>query len=219
MIAVLLFTFLLALTGTAPAANSAAPAQRSDPAASTYLFEWTTRTGAALRRLTLFSDGILVRKTTSSDAKVEFKKRKLSQAEYDFYAKYFGSPESQAAGGSYETGLVGDETALSVVSFAPPDAPKWSFSFDSLSAFSAPAARVKSALDGLLDSFGKVLPNEDDFPMAKLLPGTILRRRDGQEFRIVHVDENAKIVEARAVGQPYSQFFPWAKLRFSFLPP
>ena len=188
------------------------------PAASTYLFEWVSRTGAATRRLTLFSDGVLVRKSVSEDGKTELKKRKLSEDEYDFYAKYFGSPESAEAAGHFETGL-GDPSAKSEVAFAPAGAEKWTLSFDSFSVLSAPAARVKSALEGLLDSFGKVLPNENEFALERLQPGTVLRRRDGQEFRIVHVDESTRVVEARAIGQPYSQFFQWSKLRYSFFPP
>lgn len=206
--------------GAAPAAQpTSPPPAETEPAASTYLFEWMTRTGAASRRLTLFGDGILVRKSVSQDGKTDLKKRKLSPEEYSFYTEYFGSPESREGAGNFETGLTGDQSARSEISFAPPGGPRWSLSFDSFSALSAPASRVKSALEGLLDSFGKVLPNEDDFPMEKLVPGTLLRRRDGQEFRVVHVDEQAKIVEARAVGQPYSQFFQWSKLRYSFFPP
>jgi hypothetical protein len=205
---------------TAPPAQPASPSPAAnEPPASTYLFEWTTRTGAASRRLTLFSDAILVRKSVSPDGKTEIKKRKLSPEEYSFYSDYFGSPESREGAGNFETGLTGDQSARSEISFAPPGAARWSLTFDSFSALSGPAARVKSALEGLLDSFGKVLPNEEDFPIEKLVPGTLLRRRDGQEFRVVHVDEGAKIVEARAVGQPYSQFFQWSKLRYSFYPP
>jgi len=188
-------------------------------APSTYLFEWTTRTGDATRRLTLFTDRVLVRKTTSSDGKTEFKKRKLSDEEYAFYATYFGSSESESAAGNFETALAGDRSARSEVSFAPPDAARWTLSFDSFSTLSSPAAGVKAALEGLADSFGKVLPSEADFPFEKLVPGAVLRRRDGQEFRVVHVDEEAKIVELRAVDQPYSQFFEWKRLRFTFLPP
>ncbi len=204
----------------APPAPLASPAPAADEApASTYLFEWMTRTGAASRRLTLFGDGILVRKSVSQDGKTDLKKRKLSPEEYSFYSDYFGSPESREGAGNFETGLTGDQAASSEISFAPPGGPRWSLTFDSFSALSAPASRVKSALEGLLDSFGKVLPSESDFPIEKLVPGTLLRRRDGQEFRVVHVDEQAKIVEARAVGQPYSQFFQWSKLRYSFYPP
>lgn len=211
---------ICALFALAAAGGEPAP-EKTESGSSTYLFEWIMRTGTAMRRLTLFNDGILVRKTTSEDGKTEFKKRKLSDDEYLFYAKYFGSDESESAAGDYETGLAGDQTARSIVSFAPPAVPRWSFSFDSFSVLSSSAASVKAALEGLVDSFGKVLPNESDFSLAKLVPGTILRRRDGQQFRVVHVDEDspAKVVELQAVGQPYSQFFEWAQLRFTFLPP
>ena len=206
--------------GAAPATESvSAPPAANEAATSTYLFEWMTRTGAASRRLTLFGDGILVRKSVSTDGKTELKKRKLSAEEYAFYSEYFGSPESREGAGDFETGLTGEQSARSEVSFAPPGGPRWSLSFDSFSALSAPASRVKSALEGLLDSFGKVLPNEDEFPMEKLVPGALLRHRDGQEYRVVHVDEGAKIVELRPVGQPYSRFYPWSKLRYSFYPP
>lgn len=210
--------FLVLFLAAAAAPPAAAPPEPS-PAASTYLFEWISRTGAASTRLTLFADGVLVRKSVSEDGKTELKKRKLSEDEYEFYARYFGSPESAAAAGHFETGLAGDSSEKSEVSFAPAGAEKWTFSFDSFSVLSAPAARVKSALEGLLDSFGKVLPDERDFALEKLQPGTVLRRRDGQEFRVVHVDETTRVVEARAVGQPYSQFFQWSKLRYTFYPP
>jgi hypothetical protein len=194
-------------------------AAAGEPVASTYLFEWTSRTGAATFRLSLFTDRILVRKTTSEDGKTEFKKRKLSDDEYSFYEKYFSSPECADSAGNFETGLSGEQSARSLVTIAPPNRPKWSVSFDSFSALSSPAAGVKAALERLRDSFGKVLPNEADFSPEKLVPGTILRRRDGEQFRVVHMDEEAKIVEMQAVGQPYSQFFEWAKLRYTFLPP
>ena len=209
----------LAAAGAAPPAEPVSPVPAANEPASTYLFEWITRTGPAIERLTLFRDGILVRKSVSPDGKTELKKRKLSPEEYSFYSEYFGTPDSREGAGDFETGLTGEQSARSEISFAPPGAARWSLSFDSFSTLSTPAARVKSALEGLLDSFGKVLPNEDDFPMEKLVPGTLLRHRDGQEFRVVHVDEGAKIVELRPVGQPYSRFFQWSKLRYSFYPP
>ncbi len=218
-IAALLAGAVCARPAAADQTPSPAPPDSSSAGGSTYLFEWTTRTGAALRRLTLFTDRVLVRKSTGEDGKSEMKKRKLSDDEYAFYEKFLKDSESESAAGNFETGLSGDRSARSVVSVAPPDAAKWSFSFDSFSSLSSAAAGVKAALEGLADSFGKVLPNESDFPVEKLIPGTVLRRRDGQEFRIVHVDEDSKVLEMRAVGQPYSRFFEWKSLRFSFFPP
>ena len=213
-----LFLGAIMLAGLAPLAADETTASSPAPA-STYLFEWTSRTGTSARRLTLFADRILVRKTTSADGKTEFKKRKLSEDEYAFYEKYFGSPEFAASAGDFETGLAGDQSPRSLVVFAPPGAPKWSLSFDSLTVLSAAATQLVSALEGLRDSFGKVLPNEEDFSREKIVPGAVLRRRDGQEFRVVRVSEDSKVVEMQAVGQPYNQFFEWSKLRFMFFPP
>jgi len=215
-----LFSLLAAaiLLSRAPMAGQE-PAPANPATAATYLFEWTSHTGGATGRLTLFADRTLVRKTTSEDGKTEFKKRKLSDDEYAFYAKYFADPEFVASGGNFETGLAGDQSPRSLVVFAPPGAPRWTLSFDSLTVLSSPASQVRAALEGLRDSFGKVLPNEQDFTAEKIVPGAILRRRDGQKFRVVRVSEDSKVVEMQAVGQPYSQFFEWSKLRFTFFPP
>ena len=207
---------IVAVVLASPVAASDEPTADAPPS---YLFEWITHTGAALRRLTLFTDSILVRKTTDEQGKIELKKRKLSDEEYAFYAKLLKAIDGRAAEGNFETGIAGDRSARSVISIAAPESAKWSFSFDAMSSLPSTAADVRAALDGLMDSFGKVLPNESDFSLEKLKPGTVLRRRDGTEFRVVNVDDDSKVVEMRAVGQPYSQFFEWKKLRFTFFAP
>jgi hypothetical protein len=200
---------------TALLAGSPGPAAESP----TFLFEWISKTGAASRRLTLFTDRVLVRKSVSEDGKTEMKKRKLSEDEYAFYAKYFANDEFEASARDFDTGLAGDGAEKSTVVVAPPEAPKYTISFDAFSVLSAPAAQLKAALEGLRDSYGKVLPNEEDFTREKVVRGAILRRRDGQEFRVVSVSEDSGVVEMQAVGQPYSQFFEWSKLRYMFFPP
>lgn len=194
---------------------SASPASAGEP---TYLFEWIARTRETVSRLTLFSDRTLVRKTALGKQS-DIKKRKLSVEEYDYYAAYFSDPESLRAAGSHESGATGDLLSISEVSFQLPDGRKWRMSFDSLSSLTFEAVRVKSALEGLYDSFGKVLPSPSDFSPEKMPAGTILRRRDGARFRVVHVDPDRSVVELHGLEEPYSLFLKIDELRFTFWPP
>ena len=209
----------LAASATAAAQPAAPPPAENEPAAPTYLFEWMTRTGTASRRLTLFGDGILVRKSVSQDGKTDFKKRKLSAEEYSFYSEYFGSPESREGIRQLRDGSDGRPVG-EIRDFvrSPRRAPVVAVVRLVLRAV---GPRVESEIGARGASrfvrqgaaerkrFSDREARSGDPPSAPRRPG----------FRIVHVDEQAKVVEARAVGQPYSQFFQWAKLRYSFFPP
>lgn len=192
-----------------------APLAAAEP---TYLFEWVSRTRESTGRLTLFTDRTLVRKLTAGKA-VDMKKRKLSEEEYDYYAAYFSDPQSLRAAGSYESGTTGDLLSVCEVTFQLPGGKKWKMSYDTLSTLTFEAVRVKSALEGLYDSFGKVLPSPTDFSPDKMPPGTILRRRDGARFRVIRVDGDHGMVELQGVNEPYTLFLRIDDLRFTFLAP
>jgi len=187
-------------------------------AAPTYLVEWNARTGESRQRLTLFCDGVLVRKTTA-DGKTEMKKRKLAPAEYDSYAAFFRSPEALAAEGIFDSGMTGEAVARSVITVTRENGEIWKLAFDSFSAVTPEAQRVRAALEDLRDSFGRAHAATADFTPEKLAPGKILRRLDGTSFRVVHYDERSGIVELRGLDEPYSQFYKLENLRLSFLPP
>lgn len=188
-------------------------------AAPTYVVEWTSRTGEASQRVTLFADHVLVRKSTAADGKVEMKKRKLAAAEFDSYARLFRSPEFADAAGTFESGMGGEGLVRSVVTVALEDGTTWRMTFDSFSALSPAGARLRAALEDLRDSFGKLHASSGDFPPEKLAPGAILKRHDGKEFRILRYDERAGVVEVRGLDEPYSQFFKLEALPETFLPP
>ena len=195
-----------------------AAAARLRAAAPTYLFEWVSRTNDTSGRLTLFADRTLVRKLTSGK-QTDMKKRKLSQEEYDYYVAYFNDPQSLRAAGSYESGTTGALLSVSEATFVTPEGGKWKLSFDSLSSLTFEAMRVKSALEGLWDSFGKVLPSPSDFAPEKIPPGTVLHRRDGARFRVLHVDDSRGMVELQGVEEPYTLFLKIDDLRFTFSAP
>ena len=233
-------TFLAAIAGVliaAAAARAGAPDvpvvettttteagehRAADPEAAegspTYLAEWISRTGAAMQRVTLFSDGVLVRKSTA-DGKTEMKKRKLAPAELDSYAALFRAPGVEEAAGSFDSGMSGDEIARSVITVTRKDGGTWKIEFDSFSAVTPEAQRIRSAMEDLRDSFGKIRASAGDFPPEKLVPGKVLRRLDGAEFRVVRYDERARVVELKGLDEPYSQFYKLEDLAASFSPP
>jgi hypothetical protein len=188
-------------------------------ATPTYLVEWVSRTGEAMQRVTLFSDGVLVRKSRAADGKVEMKKRKLPSSEYDSYVALFRAPDSPDAAGVFESGMSGDGVVHSVITVTKADGSTWALAFDSFAALTPQAYRLRSALEDLRDSFGRLHASSGDFPPEKLIPGTILRKRDGSEFRVIHFDERAGVVEVRGIAAPYSQFFKLESLPETFTPP
>ena len=202
-------------TTTETADARVAPPAEGGP---TYVAEWVVRTGSAMQRVTLFSDGVLVRKSTA-DGKTEMKKRKLAPAELQSYVAVFRAPGVEDASGTFESGMSGDELPHSVITVTKADGHAWTISFDGLSALSPEAQRVRSVMQDLRDSFGQPRAAAGDFPPDKLVPGRILRRRDGVEFRIVRFDEHAGVVELKGLDEPYSQFYKLDRLAASFLPP
>jgi len=185
----------------------------------TYLVEWVSRTGDAMQRVTLFADGVLVRKSRAADGKIEMKKRKLGASEYDSYVALFRAPGAAGAAGVFESGMSGEGVVHSVITVTNPGGDVWTLVFDSFAALTPEANRLRGALEDLRDSFGRLRASTGDFPVEKLVPGTILRKRDGTEFRILRFDEHAGVVEVRGLNEPYSQFFKVATLADTFLPP
>jgi len=184
----------------------------------TYIAEYVQRTAKDAERVTLFADGVLVRKTTTG-GKVEMKKRKLAPAELESYVGVFRAPEVEEAAGTFESGMSGDELPHFRITVTKSDGHTWAIAFDALAALTPGAQRIRSAVEDLRDSFGKPHAAPGDFPPDKLVPGTILRRRDGAEFRVVRFDEHAGFVELKGLDEPYSQFFKLDRLAASFLPP
>ena len=205
--------------GFVAAALAACAVSAARAAAPTYLVEWVSRTGEAMQRVTLFADGVLVRKSRAADGKIEMKKRKLPASEYDSYAALFRSPEAAGAAGVFESGMSGEGVVHSVITVANADGSAWTLTFDSFAALTPEAHRLRGALEDLRDSFGRLHASTGDFPPEKLVPGTILRKRDGSEFRILRFDEHAGVVEVRGLNEPYSQFFKLETLAGTFQPP
>jgi hypothetical protein len=202
-------------TTTESADAKAVPPAEGGP---TYYVEYVQRTAKNAERVTLFADGVLVRKTTT-DGKVDMKKRKLAPAELQSYVAVFRAPDVEEAAGTFESGMSGDELPHFRITVTKSDGHTWTIVFDALAALTPEAQRIRAAMEDLRDSFGKPHAAPGDFPPDKLVPGTILRRRDGAEFRIVHFDEHAGIVELKGLDEPYSQFFKLDRLAASFLPP
>ena len=187
-------------------------------AAPTWVAEWISKTGDAMQRVTLFADGVLVRKSVA-DGKIEMKKRKLAAAELDSYVAIFRAPEADIAAGTFDSGMSGERLAHSVISVMRADGRPWKIEFDSFSAVTPEAQRIRGAMEDLRDSFGKITASSGDFAPEKLAPGRILKRRDGVEFRIVRYDERARVVELKGLDEPYSQFYKLEDLAASFYPP
>lgn len=185
----------------------------------TYLVEWVSRTGDAMQRVTLFTDGVLVRKSRAADGKIEMKKRKLADSEYASYVALFRAPEAAGAAGVFESGMSGEGVVHSAITVTNPGGDVWTLAFDSFAALTPEAYRLRVALEDLRDSFGKLRASAGDFPPEKLIPGAILRKRDGTEFRVIRFDEHAGVVEVRGSNEPYSQFFKVESLAETFLPP
>ncbi|HET7452153.1 MAG TPA: hypothetical protein VFL12_05395 [Thermoanaerobaculia bacterium] len=201
--------------------TEAAPRSAETPSgtAPTYVVEWASRTKDTSQRLTLFADGVLVRKSTGTDGKTEMKKRKLSPAELDSYVAIFRAADADQAAGIFESGMGGDEVAHSVITVTRRSGHPWKIVFDTFAAVTPEAQRIRTAMEDLRDSFGKIRASPGDFPPDKLLPGTILRRRDGAEFRIVRYDDRAGVVELKGLDEPYSQFYKLDSLAATFVPP
>ena len=185
----------------------------------TYLVEWVSRTGEAMQRVTLFSDGVLVRKSRAADGKVDMKKRKLPASEYDSYVAIFRAPESPDAAGVFDSGMSGEGVVHSLITVTKADGTTWALAFDSFAALTPQAYRLRTALEDLRDSFGRLHASPGDFSPEKLVPGAILRKRDGTEFRVVRFDERAGVVEVRGIDAPYSQFYKRESLPETFSPP
>lgn len=187
-------------------------------APSSFLFEWVSRAQGSVARLILFQDRTLVYKIENA-AGTKLQKRVLSSEEYDYYVTYFSAPDSLDAAGDYTTGATGDSIAVSMATFHLPSGKSWAMSFDPLSALTYDALRIKTALEGLRDSIGHVLPSPSDFAPEKMPPGTVLKRRDGALFKVIAFNKDKGIVEIQGINEPYSEWVRDEQLRFVFYPP
>ena len=79
--------------------------------------------------------------------------------------------------------------------------------------------RTRSALEGLKELFLSPLAPPSRFAPEFLEPGTLLRRFDGEVFRVTRLQRDTGFVEIVGVTEPYSQFVKIEELRYRFLPP
>jgi hypothetical protein len=153
------------------------------------------------------------------DGADETRRKKLDPPELAFYCEYFTRPEVWELPEDLRTGLAGDLTSQSTLTFVRPDGSRKQLRFDELSALPAGAAALRSSLEGLRLTFLSPLAPASRFTPATLPPGTLLRRFDGALFRVRSVIPEKGIVELEGVREPYSEYKKIDELRFQFAPP
>ena len=194
------------------------PAPTAAATAPTYCVEWVRQSREGYERLTLFADRTLVWKTRRGDAE-DVRRRVLEADEADFYCRYFARPELWELPADLRTGLSGDFSRSSRVTFVRPDGATRDLRFDELSAMPAAAAALRSSLEGLRAAFQNPLAPASRFAPDRLTPGMVLRRFDGPRFRIRLVDREKGVVELEGVTEPYREFRKIEELRFLFAAP
>jgi len=206
---VFLALLLFAAAAEPPTAESARP---------TFCIEWIRQSREGYERVTLFADRTVVWKTSGgSDGKV--RRKQLAPEELEFYCAFFARKEFWDLPEDLRTGLTGEFAAQSAVTLARADGLRKRVRFDELSALTADAAALRSALDGLKGIFLAPMAPASRFSPDVLPPGTLLKRFDGAVFRVVRVEKEKGVVEVAGVREPYSQFFKIEELRFQFSPP
>jgi hypothetical protein len=198
------------ITPTAPSAPKAA--------ARTFCAEWIRQSHQGFERFTVFTDSTLVWKTVRDGAD-EVRRKKLEPAELSFYCAYFTRPEVWELSEDLRTGLAGDFAPQSTLTLARPDGSRKQLRFDDLSALPAGAGALRSALEGLKLTFLSPLAPASRFTPETLPPGTLLRRFDGEMFRVRQVISEKGVIELEGVLEPYSEFKKIEELRFQFAPP
>ena len=184
----------------------------------TFCVEWVRQSRAGYERLTLFTDSTVIWKT--SDAEGEQVRRKtLSAEEVEFYCSYFPRREFWSLSEDLRTGLTSDFSGQSLVTLTRPDGTRKLIRFDDLSALSADAGSLRSALDGLKNAITNPLAPASRFTPDVLTAGTILKRFDGAIFRVRKLEKEKGFVEIVGVSEPYSQFVKIEELRFQFAAP
>lgn len=190
----------------------AAPSQR------TVCAEWIRQSHEGYERLTLFADGMLVWKK-SRDGKDDLLRKPITSDERTFYCDYFSRNEVWALSGDLRTGLTGDLAATSSLTLTRPDGMQKTIRFDDFSPLPAEAAAIRAALEGLRSMLTSPLAPASRFAPDVLAVGQILKRFDGEMFRIRTLDKEKGVVEMEGVNQPYRQFRKIDELRFQFSPP
>lgn len=220
---------LLAATngiGTAPlaaatiAAPEPPPTRAPSPASAgpTFCAEWVRQSREGYERLTLFSDRSLVWKR-SRDGKDDLLRKQIAPEELAFYCEYFARPEVWAIPPDLRTGLTGDFTVTSSVTLTRLDGARKTFRFDDLSPLPGEAATIRAALEGLKGVLTSPLAPASRFAADALAPGQLLKRFDGEVFRIRAIEREKGVVELEGVRNPYREFRKIEELRFQFSPP
>ncbi|MDQ2978795.1 MAG: hypothetical protein M3R62_06215, partial [Acidobacteriota bacterium] len=212
--------------GTAPlaAATHAAPepvltrVPSSASAGPTFCAEWVRQSREGYERLTLFSDRSLVWKR-SRDGKDDLLRKQIAPEELAFYCEYFARPEVWAIPPDMRTGLTGDFTVTSSVTLTRVDGARKTFRFDDLSPLPGEAATIRAALEGLKGVLTSPLAPASRFAADALAPGQLLKRFDGEVFRIRAIEREKGVVELEGVRNPYREFRKIEELRFQFSPP
>ena len=185
----------------------------------TFCVEWVRQSREGYERITLFGDRAVVWKTVPIAGAEEVRRKTLTPEELDFYCTYFTRAEVWNLPDDLRTGLTGEFASQSSIVAARKDGSVKRVRFDELSALSADAAALRSALDGLKSIFTNPLAPASRFTADVLPPGTLLKRFDGAMFRVLRIEKEKGFVEIAGVNEPYSQFVKLEELRFQFSPP
>lgn len=185
----------------------------------TFCVEWVRQSREGYERITLFGDRTVVWKTVPTAGAEEVRRKALTPEELDFYCTYFTRAEVWNLPDDLRTGLTGEFASQSSIVAARKDGSVKRVQFDELSALSADAAALRSALDGLKSIFTNPLAPASRFTAEVLQPGTLLKRFDGAMFRVLRIEKEKGFVEIAGVNEPYSQFVKLEELRFQFSPP
>ncbi|MDQ5872455.1 MAG: hypothetical protein M3547_09670 [Acidobacteriota bacterium] len=199
------------LVGPVPEARALSPKP-------SFCLEWVRQSREGYERVTLFTDRTVVWKTVAG-GKEDVRRKTLAPEEIDFYCSYFARRELWELPDDMRTGLTGEFAAQATVTLVRDDDTRKRVRYDDLSALSADAAALRSALEGLKTIFTNPLAPASRFTAAVLPPGTKLKRFDGAIFKVVRLESEKGIVEIAGVYEPYSQFVPIEQLRFQFSPP
>ncbi len=206
--------FLLVLTVLAAPVSAAPPASPKP----SFCLEWVRQSREGYERVTLFTDREVVWKT-SAGGKEDVRRKTLAPEELTFYCSYFARRELWELPEDQRTGLTGEFAAQASITLVRDDDTRKRIRYDELSALSADAAALRSALEGLKSIFTNPLAPASRFTAEVLPPGTKLKRFDGAIFKVVRLEPEKGIVEIAGVSEPYSQFVPIDQLRFQFSPP
>jgi hypothetical protein len=205
---------LYLLAALSPPAPPAAPG----PNRPSFCLEWVRQSREGYERITLFTDRTVVWKTAAG-GKEDVRRKTLAPDELAFYCAYFARRELWELSEDLRTGLTGEFSAQASITLVRDDDTRKRIRYDELSALSADAAALRSALEGLKTIFTNPLAPASRFTAELLPPGTKLKRFDGAIFKIVRLEPEKGIVEIAGVSEPYSQFVPIEQLRFQFSPP